>query len=95
MGRASYRTSTQLTPQSKSGSTVRIAWRKRAPDHYAMYFVCHTNLVGTFRSLFPKDFHFEGNRALVFHKDEPPPHEALVFCIRAALAYHLAKAHSA
>ena len=95
MGRAGDHTSTQLTPHSKSGSTVRIGWKKRAPDHYAMYFVCHTNLVDTFRSLFPNDFRFEGNRALVFHKDEALPQDAIVFCIRAALIYHLAKVHSA
>jgi Domain of unknown function (DU1801) len=48
------------------GSTVRMDWKKNDPDHYAMYFHCQTNLVETFRTMFPHDFRFVGNRALVF-----------------------------
>ena len=45
-----------LTTDTKSGSTVRIAWKKSQPDQYSMYFICTTNLVETFRSMFPSDF---------------------------------------
>ena len=77
-----------LTTQSKSGSTVRIAWKKSAPSQYAIYFNCQTTLVDTFRTLFPGEFKFEGNRAIVFDKADAVPAEALEFCIAAALTYH-------
>lgn len=77
-----------VTP-SRSGSTVRIDWKPKQPDRYAMYFHCQTNLVETFRTLFPRDFRFEGNRALVFALGEEPKADSLAFCIAASLTYHL------
>ncbi len=77
-----------LTSQSKSGSTVRIAWNPKRPLHYAMYFNCQTTLVETFKTLFPGDFEFEGNRAIVFGAKDRIPKKALAFCIAAALTYH-------
>jgi hypothetical protein len=78
-------------PRSKSGSTVRIDWKSKNPRSYAVYFNCQTNLVETFRSLFPKDFKFEGNRALVFELKDKVPRDSLSFCIAASLTYHLKK----
>jgi len=78
-----------LTSQSKSGSTVRINWKKSRPSQYAILFNCHTNLIETFRTLFPDDFSFEGNRAILFDKAGTVPIDALSFCIAAALTYHL------
>ena len=37
-----------LTPETKSGSTVRIDQVKAEPGQYAVYFHCQTNLVETF-----------------------------------------------
>lgn len=74
--------------RNKSGSTLRIDWKKTAPDYYAMYFNCQTTLVDTFRTLFPNDFEFEGQRALLFPLDKEIPQDALAFCIAAALTYH-------
>lgn len=79
-----------LTP-SKSGSTIRINWKRSSPTQYAVCFICHTNLVETFRMLFPNDLAFDGNRAIVFHQAEPLPSDTLAFCICAALTYHLNK----
>lgn len=78
-----------LTPQSKSGSTVRIGWKCSSPTQYAMYFHCQTNLVDTFRTLFPGEFKFEGNRAIVFTEFDAVPMDSLAFCVAAALTYHL------
>ena len=75
--------------KNKSGSTVRIDWKKAAPDQYSMYFHCQTNLVETFRRLFPEDFTFVGNREIVFHKEDPVAVDALAICIAASLTYHL------
>jgi Domain of unknown function (DU1801) len=84
-GEPAYRSSNQ------SGSTIRIDWKKKRPDQYAIYFNCQTSLVETFRTLFPQDFQFEGNRALVFAVGDKVPGDALSVCVAAALTYHLRK----
>ncbi len=77
-----------LTSQTKSGSTVRIAWKPSAPIHYAMYFNCQTNLVDMFREWFPDSFEFDGDRSIVFAGDDVVPVEPLSVCIATALTYH-------
>lgn len=77
-----------LTSQSKSGSTIRLGWKKSNPSQYAMYFNCQTSLVETFRTLFPDDFKFEGNRRIFFEENDAVPVDVLEFCIAAALTYH-------
>jgi hypothetical protein len=77
-----------LTTESGSGSTVRINWKASRPDEYAMYFNCQTTLIETFKTLFPKEFNYEGNRAIVFEASKPGPKDALAFCVAATLTYH-------
>lgn len=81
--------------RNKSGSTVRIDWKSKTPNHYAMYFNCQTNLVETFRTLFPNEFVFEGNRALVFGLEDKLPKDSLAMCVVASLTYHLMKKSAA
>ena len=57
-----------------------------------MYFHCQTNLVESFRTLFPHDFRFDGNRAIVFEQNDAVPADALAWCVAAALTYHRRKA---
>ena len=83
-----------LTSESKIGSTIRINWKKSARGKYAIYFNCQTSLVDTFKTLFPREFEFEGNRAIVFSESSAVPTDALAFCIRAALTYHRGKKNS-
>ena len=83
-----------LTEASKSGTTVRIAWKARSPKQYAMYFHCQTNLVDTFRALFPGEFTYEGNRAIIFEQSEAVPEKPLSHCIAMALTYHRNKARA-
>jgi hypothetical protein len=80
-----------VTAESKSGSTVRIGWKKAKPTQYAIYFHCQTNLVESFRALFSAELKFEGNRAIVFNENDTLPRDALAYCIAAALTYHLKK----
>ncbi len=75
----------------KKGSTVRIDWKPRAPDKYAMYFQCTSKLVPTFRKRYVDLFEFEGDRAIVFDLDEDLPVPELKACITAALRYHRVK----
>ena len=81
-GEPAYRTS-----QSGSGSTIRMAWKKTRPSQYALYFICTTPLVDTFRSVFPGELRFEGNRAIVLELADKVPMDALAWCIAAALTY--------
>ena len=76
-----------ITRQTQSGSTVRIDWKPSKPNQYCMYFICTTTLVQTFRTVFPHDFKYDGNRALVFDLDADVPMDSLAFCIAAALTY--------
>jgi uncharacterized protein DUF1801 len=79
-----------VTSQTGSGSTIRIDAVKPQPGRYAMYFHCQTNLVATFRQLYPKEFVFDGNRAILFDPARPLPEEPLRHCIALALTYHRA-----
>jgi hypothetical protein len=80
-----------VTSVTKSGSTVRMDWKPNKPKQYSLYFHCQTNLIETFRTLFPQDFEFERNRALVFKVGKRIPKDAVAFCISASLTYHLRK----
>jgi Domain of unknown function (DU1801) len=82
---------TYITSQNKTGSIIRIAWKKKSPSQYAMYFHCQTDLIQTFRTLFPTEFRFEGNRSIIFEESDTVPVDSLTFCIAAALTYHRTK----
>lgn len=73
------------------GSTIRIGWSESKPEYCAMYFNCNTKLVDTFKEVYADLFHFEGNRAIVFHEDDVLPTEALKHCILLSLQYHKIK----
>ncbi len=77
-----------LTTKSKSGSLIRIDWKKSNQTQYAMYFHCQTNLIETFKTMFPGKFKYEGNRAILFNEDEIIPVRELSLCISNALTYH-------
>jgi len=76
---------------TKHGSTLRMDWKSKAPDQYAMYFKCTSRLVETFRAVFKNDFEFEGNRAIVFQLKDRIPKKELKECIKATLTYHKVK----
>ena len=80
-----------LTSQTKSGSLIRIDVKKSDPSKYAMYFHCQTNLVNSFKTLFPHTFSYEKNRAIIFDENDRVPANELRTCIAMALTYHLTK----
>ena len=77
-----------LTSKSGSGSTIRLGWKASKPASYGIYFNCKTSLVETFKTLFPKEFSYEGNRAIVFKVSDAIAMDALAVCVGAALSYH-------
>jgi hypothetical protein len=82
-----------LTTESKSGSTVRIDRVTASDERYAVYFHCQTDLVSTFRELYPKKFGYEGNRAIILDAGKNPDEKALAHCIALALTYHARKSN--
>jgi Domain of unknown function (DU1801) len=84
-GQVSY-----LTSESGSGSTIRIDRAKSAANQVGVYFHCQTNLVETFRELYPK-LSYSGNRAILLDVDHPLPKAELGHCVALALTYHLRK----
>jgi Domain of unknown function (DU1801) len=83
-----------VTARTGSGSTVRIDQIKSTPAGYAMYFNCQTDLVGTFRELYPGLLKFGGNRSVLFDQDEEIPAPAMGHCVALALTYRLRKARN-
>jgi Domain of unknown function (DU1801) len=79
-----------LTPETKSGSTIRID-RTKSANQYAIYFHCQTNLVETFRELYPAEMSYGGNRSIILNADDEMPEPALRHCVALALTYHLNK----
>jgi len=76
---------------TKHGSTLRMDWKPKIPNQFAMYFQCTSRLVPTFKLMFKDIFDFDGKRAIVFSVDDEVPAEALKLCIKAALTYHKVK----
>jgi hypothetical protein len=79
-----------LTRETKSGSTIRIDQVKPEPGQYAVYFHCQTNLVETFRELYPQ-LRYGGNRSILLDAQDKLPEAALRHCVALALTYHLGK----
>jgi hypothetical protein len=73
---------------TKKGSTLRMDWKEKTPDQYAMYFQCTSRLVDTFRLVFDHKFQYEGKRAIVFELNQKIPELELKECIKASLTYH-------
>lgn len=76
---------------STHGSTIRMDWKSTSPDQYALYFHCQTKLIETFKELHGNKFQFDGNRAIVFQRNEEIAENELKHCLSLALNYHKVK----
>lgn len=76
-----------LTEKTKAGSTIRLGCPKQGG--FAIYTHCQTSIMADFQALFPDDFTFDGNRAVVFKAGDVLPLEKLGFLISHALTYHM------
>jgi len=84
-----------LTPETKSGSTIRIDQVKSDADQYVVYFHCQTGLVDSFRELYPTKLRFAGNRCILLDVRDELPRAELRHCVALALTYHLNKRRAA
>jgi len=75
----------------KKGSTIRIDWKSKTPDQYAIYFKCTSKLVATFQEVYGDIFKYEKTRAILFNLDDEIPEKELKECIQMALKYHSLK----
>lgn len=71
---------------AKGGSTIRIDAMKGDAKRIALYFICHTDLIATFRELYP-ELSYDGNRAILLDTRRKLPEDALRHCISLALTY--------
>ncbi len=76
---------------TKNGSTIRIDWKEKSSNQYAMYFKCTSKLVPTFKEVFGDLFNYENTRAILFNLDDEIPEGELKICISLALNYHKVK----
>ena len=75
----------------KKGSTIRMDWKTKTPNQYAMYFKCTSLLVPTFKEVFGNTFNYENNRVILFNLEDEILVKELKECIRLALQYHSLK----
>lgn len=76
---------------TKHGSTLRMDWKEKLPNQYAMYFSCSSSLVPTFKIVFKTIFEFEGKRAIKFNLNDDIPENEIKQCIKTTLTYHKVK----
>ncbi|MBT8219477.1 MAG: DUF1801 domain-containing protein [Eudoraea sp.] len=76
---------------AKNGSTIRIDWKPKTPNQYAMYFKCTSKLVPTIKDEFGNTFKYEKTRAILFDLNDKIPEKELKKCILLALHYHSIK----
>jgi hypothetical protein len=69
------------------GSTFRLDEVKNSGGKYALYFLCQTSLISTFRELYESQFEFEGNRAIIFHQGKVYNSEEIAHCMALAMNY--------
>ncbi|NJC26165.1 DUF1801 domain-containing protein [Neolewinella antarctica] len=76
---------------TRGGSTLRMDWKEKAPDSYALYFKCTSKLIPTIREIYGDQFSYAANRAIVLPLTAEPPVAEIKNCIRLALRYHRLK----
>jgi hypothetical protein len=80
-----------LTPETRSGTTIRIDGLEPESGKYALFVHCQTSLIESFKERYGETLQYDGNRALIFEVGQELPTEALAHCIEMALTYHLRK----
>jgi len=71
----------------KIGTPLRLGREKKTPDNFGLYVHCHTNLIETFKHIYPDHFTYGGNRSILFKLGDDIDQAALRHCISMALTY--------
>ncbi|QDF68260.1 DUF1801 domain-containing protein [Shewanella sp. SNU WT4] len=81
----------QVSFTVKGGSSVRLDWTINAPEQVALYFICHTRLVDTFKQLYGEQLILQGNRAIILPLTQPIPINILRHSIKLTFSYQRIK----
>lgn len=81
-----------LTSRIKSGTTLRVDRLSKTDHRPALFVSCQTDLIDSFKTIYPNRFAYHGKRAIVLDFERPIHEEALRHCIALALTYKLRKA---
>lgn len=76
---------------ARHGSTLRIDWKPKLPEHIGVYFHCQTSLVETIKEIYGDLFIYDGKRAILLPLDSEVPTRQLQHCMVLALSYHKRK----
>jgi len=86
-GQPSYLASYLTRP--KVGTPIRLGVEKKTPDCFGLYVPCQTNLIETFKHIYPDIFQYGGTRSILFKIGDDIDEAALRHCISMALTYRL------
>jgi len=75
----------------KGGSTVRVAWKDSNPEVCTVFVNCKTQLVETYREIYPDVFEYEGKRAVHIPLKGRLARGPLRHCLTLAMTYHKVK----
>jgi len=75
----------------KTGSTLRIDWKPKYPDHYSVYLNCKSKLLDTYKEIYPTTFEYHGNREIRIPIGAVLPEPEIMHCIALSLKYHKVK----
>ncbi|WJY21566.1 DUF1801 domain-containing protein [Fontisubflavum oceani] len=84
-----------LTEATKAGTTIRLGWSEKQPEHCALYVHCQTDLLDRYRARFPSEFTYDGARAVLIPTEGAYPQAALQQVAAMALTYHRDKSKAA
>lgn len=77
-----------LPAKPRVGTTLRCNWTQARPDHLSLFVNCQTDLLETVKTIYPKDFDYDGKRALHMDLRVPLPMDAIEHCAALTLRYH-------
>jgi hypothetical protein len=84
-------TPSYLTPETKSGTTIRLGVETKTASRFGLYVPCQTTLVADFKHLYGQTFSYNGKRGLLFNPGVELPLGELQHCIALGLTYHANK----
>lgn len=77
-----------LSARPRECTTIRLG-ASSDRRHFALYFHCQSTVLPVFRSMFPSEFRYDGNRGILFRPGENLHEDKLRLCISHALQYRV------
>ncbi len=80
---------TYETIKTKSGSPLKIIYKTAMDANFSLAVMSSTNLIETFKEIYPKTFYFNGTREVIINSNKKIPRNEIYKCIELALTYNL------